>query len=51
MSSEEAGEFQAGIASRAQNRGFKFGRHQNFVFPIPAFPGFPRRGIFIHYYA
>jgi hypothetical protein len=30
MPAEKASEFEAGIAGRAENRGFKFGRHQTF---------------------
>jgi hypothetical protein len=28
MAAEQASEFKAGIAGRAENRGFQFGRHQ-----------------------
>ena len=30
MPAEQASEFKAGIAGRAENRGFQFGRHQFF---------------------
>jgi hypothetical protein len=33
MPAEETSEFEAGIAGRAEKRGFKFGRHQIFVKP------------------
>jgi hypothetical protein len=52
MAAEKASEFEAGVAGRAENRSFKFRRHQLFFksTEISSFL-FPRIGIFIHYYA
>ena len=43
MAAEKAREFEAGIAGRAENRGFEFGRHPIFFRspPIDPFPDFP----------
>jgi hypothetical protein len=56
MTAKQAGEFEAGIAGRAENRGFEFRRHQIFLKPprsvrLPIPPAEAYLSIVLHKYS